>query len=132
MCFRTIIFTDLCQRMGQPTEQARMPHPPILLLEPFQKWGLDFVGPFKQIVARTGNKYMIVEPDYCTKLVEAKALHDSVAASTEKFIYEHLWCRFGCPIELISDQGGHFLNHIIRELTMHYVVVHKKSTPYYL
>ena len=35
------------------------------------------------------------------------------------------------PIELISDQGGHFLNHIIRDLTMHYAVVHKKSTPYY-
>ena len=29
------------------------------------------------------------------------------------------------------DQGGHFLNHTIRELTTHYAVVHKKSTMYY-
>ena len=69
--------------------------------------------------------------DYCTKWVEAKALRDNTAASTTKFVYEHLWCRYGCPFELISDQGGHFLNHIIRDLTMHYAVVHKKSTPYY-
>ena len=31
----------------------------------------------------------------------------------------------------MSDQGGHFVNQIIHELTSHYVVVHKKSTPYY-
>ena len=29
------------------------------------------------------------------------------------------------------DQGGHFLNHTIRELTTHYAVAHKKSTLYY-
>mgnify|MGYP002776912106 CR=1 FL=1 len=112
-------------------EQERMPHQPILPLEPFQKCGLDFVRPFKLAAARNGNKYIIVATDYCTKWVKAKGLHYNTAASTEKFVYEHLWCHFGCPIELISDQVGHFLNHIIRELTMHYAVVHKKSTPYY-
>ena len=108
-----------------------MPHQPILSLEPFQKWGLDFVGPFKPTATRTGNiKYIIVATDYCTKLVEAKALRNNTAASMAKFICEHLWCLFGCPIELISDQGAHVLNQIIRELTTHYAVVHKKSTPY--
>ena len=44
---------DLCQRLGQPTEKARMPHQPVLSLEPFQKWGLDFVSPFKPPAMRT-------------------------------------------------------------------------------
>ena len=117
--------------MGQPTEQARIPHQPILPLEPFQKWGLDFVEPFKPVAARTGNKYIIVATDYCTKWVKAKALRDHTVISTTKSVYEHLCCCFGCPIKLVSDQGGHFLNHLIRELTTHYVVVHKKSTSYY-
>ena len=69
--------------------------------------------------------------DYCTKWVEATALSDNTAASTAKFLYETIWCRFGCPIELISDQGRHFMNKVVRELTNHYVVIHKKSTPYY-
>ena len=34
---------DPCQRLGQPTEYAHMPQQPGLPLEPFQKWGLDFV-----------------------------------------------------------------------------------------
>ena len=114
--------------MGQPNEHDRMPHQPILPLEPFQKWGLDFVGPFKPLAAQTDNKYILVAIDYCTKWVEAKALRDNMTSSTAKFLYEHLWCCFGCPIELVSDQGGHFINHVIRELTTHYAVVHKKST----
>ena len=77
----------MCQQMGQPTEQAQMPHQPVLPLEPFQKWGLDFVGPFKLATTRTGNQYIIVVTDYCTKWVEAKALRDNSAASTMKFLY---------------------------------------------
>ena len=38
---------NLCQRLGQPTKQPRMPHHPVLPLKSLQKWGLDFVGPFK-------------------------------------------------------------------------------------
>ena len=32
---------------------------------------------------------------------------------------------------MISDQGSHFLNNLVHDLMNHYVVVHKKSTPYY-
>ena len=65
--------------------------------------------------------------DYCTKWVEAKPLRENTAIVTTKFLYEYIWCRFGCPIELISD----FLNSVVKELTQHYAVVHKKSTPYF-
>ena len=112
-------------------KQARMPHQPVLPLEPFQKWGLDFVGLLTTAVARTSNPYILVATDYCTKWVEAKPLRDNTATSIGKFLYEHILCRFGCPIELISDQGGHFLNAVIDGLTHHYAVVHKKSTSYY-
>ena len=113
------------------TCKDRMPHQPILPLEPFQKWVLDFWGPFKPPTTRTCNQYIIVATDYCTKWVKAKALHDNTAVSIAKFVYEYLWCQFGFPIELVSDQGGHFLNLLIRDLTSHYDVVHKRNTPYY-
>ena len=31
----------------------------------------------------------------------------------------------------MSDQGGHFIAQVVESLTTFYVVVHKKSTPYY-
>ena len=117
--------------MGQPTELALMPHQPVLPLKPFQKWDLDFVEPFTPAATCIGNKYIRVATNYCTKWIEAKALRNNTAASLTKFLYEHIWCRFGCPIELISNQGSHFLNTAIHDLTEHYVVVYKKSMPYY-
>ena len=77
---------DLCQRMGQPTEQTRMSHQVMLPLESFQIWSLDFVNPFTPAMMHTGNQYILVETDYCTKWVEAKALWDNTAASTATFI----------------------------------------------
>ena len=36
-----------CQRTDQLIEWDRMSHQPVLPLEPFDKWGLNFVRPFK-------------------------------------------------------------------------------------
>ena len=36
---------DDCQRMGKPTEVDEMPLQAQVVIEPFEKWALDFVGP---------------------------------------------------------------------------------------
>jgi hypothetical protein len=38
---------DPCQRVGKPTTSNAMPLNPILAQVPFEKWGIDFVGPIK-------------------------------------------------------------------------------------
>ncbi len=44
---------------------------PILVIELFDVWGIDFMGPF---VSSHGMKYILVAVDYVSKWVEAIAL----------------------------------------------------------
>ena len=112
---------DISQRMGQPHESNKMPHQPVLPLEPAQKWRLDFAGPFKLATTQTRNKYVSITMDYGMKWVEAKALR----RNTAKFLYECIWCRYNYPIDLISDQGSHYINEVVKSLVEHYTIVHK-------
>lgn len=103
---------------------------PVMPLEPFQKWRMDFVGPFKPI-SQNGNKYILVATYYCTKWIEAKALRDNKVVFVAIFLYEMIITSFGCPIELISDYGSHFVNAVIQDLVEKHMILHRKSTVYY-
>jgi hypothetical protein len=46
-------------------------------------------------------------------------------------LYGYIWCRYRRPIELVSDQVAHFVDEVVRGLTQHYIVVHRRSTVYY-
>jgi len=48
---------DSCQRMGQLGQADEMPLQPQLVMEPFERWELDFVGPFNP---KSNQKYYIL------------------------------------------------------------------------
>ena len=108
-----------------------MPIYPVIPLQPFAKWGLDFIGPIKPKSQSTGCEYILVATDYFTKWAEAKALRSNTAAEVARFLYENIMTRFGCPVELVSDQGTHFLNQVMEELTTKHMIIHKKSSTYH-
>jgi hypothetical protein len=58
--------------------------------EPFQKWGLNFIGPIKPASFFSGNWNILVAIDYATKWVEAKTLHTNTTVVTMKFSYHHI------------------------------------------
>jgi len=48
------------------------------------------------------------------------------------FVRSHIFCRFGVPITIISDQGNHFFNRSMGVLLQKYGVVYKLCTLYHL
>ena len=73
----------------------------------------------------------MVATEYLTKWVEARALPDNSAISTTKILYEQIITRYGIPLQLTSDRGGHFVNHVIRVLTTDFKIYYSLLSPYY-
>lgn len=122
---------DPCQRVGKPTPSKAMPLTPILAQIPFEKWGIDFVGLIKPPSLQGQKRYILVATEYVTKWVEAVATKKDDAQTVANFIYENIITIFGCPKEIVSDRGTHFINETIERMLKDYFIKHRKSTPYH-
>ena len=80
---------------------------------------------------RSGARYIIIAVEYVTKWTEAEPVETRWSEVAAKFLYENIITRFGCPLTLISDQGTHFINKTIKNLTDQFHVDHRRSTTYH-
>jgi hypothetical protein len=102
----------------------------MLPIEPFMKWGLDFIGSVKPMNCSHDNKYMLIVINYVAKWVEVKALRTNMAIVIVQFIYEFILTTFGCPFILVNNQCTHFINDAIEILTAHFLFWHTSFTTY--
>ena len=65
-----------------------MPLTPILIIEIFDCWGLDFMGPFPP---SCGYLYILLEVDYVSKWVEAIPMRTNDHKVVLKFLKEHIF-----------------------------------------
>ena len=107
-----------------------MPLNPQMMLQPFEKWAINFVGPIKP-QGKMGARYIITVKEYLTCWVEAQSVKGCTAAIAMNFLFEHVLTQFGCLKILMSDHSTHFLNETINMLTKEFQVYHQKSTPYH-
>ena len=119
---------DRCQRLGKLSRYHMMPLNPILVVDLFDIWGIDFMGPFPMSF---GYSYILVGVDYISKWVEAVPCKENNHRVVLKFLKENIFSRFGVPKAIISDGGSHFCNKPFETLLAKYGVKHKVATPYH-
>ena len=119
---------DTCQRRGPP---VRRPEPmyPLRVGEPFERIGIDMVGPLP--VTPRGNRFIIVATDYLTKWPEARPTTDQTSLTAASFLYDHIFTRHGAPKELLSDRGRTFLNQTLDELCTQWKVQQTFASTYH-
>ncbi|CAN6547384.1 unnamed protein product [Malus baccata var. baccata] len=85
---RTFCLTcDRCQRMGNISAKDQMPQNPILSVEIFDVWGIDFMGPFP---SSHGFLYILLAVDYVSKWVEAKATRTNDSKVVADFVKSNI------------------------------------------
>ena len=117
-----------CQQLGGVTKRNMMPLTPFLIIEIFDCWGIDYMGPFPP---SCGYLYILLSVDYVSKWVEAIPTRTNDHKVVLKFIKEHIFSLFGIPRAIISDGGLHFCNRSFENLLKNYGVTHKVSTAYH-
>ena len=105
-----------------------MPLRGILVVQIFDVWGIDFMGPFPPSF---GNLYILLAVDYVSKWVEAIACPKNDANTVVSFLQKNILNRFGTPRTIISDGGNHFSNKIFAKIMSRYGIKHIMSLAYH-
>ena len=75
------------------------------------------MGPISPAGKHIGARYIINATDHIPRWEKAVPVKDCTAATTVKFLFEIVVTWLSFPNILISDQGTHFVNQLIEELT---------------
>ncbi|CAL9029943.1 unnamed protein product, partial [Prunus brigantina] len=119
---------DRCRENGEHRRRNEMPLNNILVVELFDVWGIDFMGPFP---SSFGYIYILVAVDYVSKWVEATATRTNDHKVVLNFLGDMIFTRFGTPRAIISDGGSHFCNKPFEALMKKYNITHRVATPYH-
>ena len=114
------------------TASAKKPRPPLQETDippyPFAKMALDLSGPYPTTMS--GNRYIVSFIDIYSGWPEAYAVPDKAAGRIVHLILEEIFPRFGCPLEIVSDNGTENVNRKVQE-TLDAMNIHHIKTSYY-
>ena len=114
--------------MGNISKRHEMPLQGILVVQLFDVWGMDFMGPFP---VSFGNIYILLAMNYVSKWVEAAACPNNDANTVVGLLQRNILSRFGTPRTIISDGGIHFANKVFDKLMSRYGIKHIMSLTYH-
>jgi hypothetical protein len=105
---------DKCQRFVGKQQLKYLPLKPIVVMGPFQKWGLDFIGEIHP-PSSNQHKWILVATDYFTKWIEAIPTRNANHTVIINFLQENIFSRFGCPKRIVTDNAVVFNDkHLVK------------------
>ena len=102
-----------CQKMSQLRIPIHTTPYSTATYRPMQRINIDTMGPFP--VDEDGNAHILVIIDTFTRWKELYAIKTTDAMSAFQSLLAYVG-RYGCPQEILSDNGSQFVNSLITEL----------------
>ena len=125
---RTVLSCEVCQQAkhsaGAPTSNRQR----LYAGRPWQRLAIDLVGRLPQ-TAR-GNVWILVLTDHFTRWSDAIAIPDATAPTVAGVLEERVFCYFGLPEVIHTDQGAQFESDLFQELCRLWGVDKSRTTPY--
>lgn len=94
----------------------------------FDKVSIDIMGPLP--TSPNGYNYILTIQDLLTKYSLAIPLRSASALEVADAFVQEFICIYGAPKALLTDQGSHFLNSLMRAIARKFRITHFKATAY--
>jgi hypothetical protein len=119
-----------CQYFSGKPKIPAQPSKPVVVEAPFQQWGLDFIGEFKDN-SSNGNRWIPIAIDYFTTWVESIPTKKATEEVVMNFLEEQIITRFGVPSKITTHNAKAFSSHALVEFCFKYGIVLSHSSNYY-
>jgi len=96
---------------------------------PWQVVAVDLVRPMP--LTPRGNCWILVLTDHFTRLADALAIPDASAPTVARVLDQNVFCYFGLPEPLHSNQGAQFQSQLLSDLCRLWGVNKSQTTPYH-
>ena len=93
------------------TRRTMMLLNPILIVDIFYVWGIDFMGPFPMSF---GYSYILVGVDYVSKWVKVVPCKHNDHRVVLKFLKENIFSRFGVPKAILVMEVFIFATSLLK------------------
>lgn len=111
---------------GLPSGLLQIPDHPN---RPFQRIGIDFIGPYP--ISHKRNKYVCVIVDHLTRFVEAVPITAATANNAMAALKSKIFYRHSIPESILHDQGRQFLSKEYKNELKDMGIKHIMTSPYH-
>jgi len=94
----------------------------------FDKISLDIMGPLP--TSHGGNSYILTIQDHLTNHSLAVPLKHAGAIDVAEAFVDEFICVYGAPKALLTDQGTHFLNSLMKNIAKKFRITQYKTSAY--
>ncbi|CAF1481864.1 unnamed protein product [Rotaria sordida] len=117
-----------CQQFKYNTQPLSMPMQLHMVTEPWHTIGIDLMGPFP--TTQRQKHFLLVIVDYFTRWVELFPLRTTTADVIANVVINEVFCRYGMPTFMLSDNGPQFIAELFAE-TCKLLGIRRKLTANY-
>ena len=120
---------NTCATQKKSNRTARAPLQMYQVSAPLERVHIDVLGPF--VKSKNGNVYVLMLIDQFSKWLECYAIPDTKAETVAKRVVDEFIARFGCPLEIFTDQGSNFNGKLFRAICELLEIAKLRTTPYH-
>ena len=118
-----------CNKNKKPNRKPKFNLGQYHASSPLEKIHIDLLGPFP--TSDNGFNYILSIVDQFTKWIEVFPVRTQTSEETARTVVDGFISRFGCPMEIVTDQGKCFESNLFQALCDILNITKTRTTPYH-